>query len=518
MSSLHKKASVNEYLEGLPKNIQDRLYELPATCLAIYRLLPPMGKFFVMLMVFHDKPVPKRELDKWVKPLQAPLRTKGEAWKSMRELRLVEEREGLVALHEVFRRSFRNALTGGETHNAFGMVCDGADAHSVDVAFLDEYAAARWENILHFMVGTPGMQEQPSQLVLQLLKHAGLMDGASTTHMRITKEGFQFLLQDVTTQIWTLLLQYLNLATVLLMDLVDVLNFIFMLGLLELGRDYQLAALSSTQLVLLEDLRDYGLVYQRKSSLRRFYPTRLATTLTLETVGVAGPQRGVADGATNAMIAAATGSADTSAPSTSTMATVGSAAPSRASILAPDLDGYIVIETNFRLYAYTTLPLQIAILSLFVHLRARFANMITGQLTRELIRRALYSGITAEQIIYYLETHAHPQMRRLAEEKLAKKVEFDRSNNIKTADHRLEVLPPTVVDQIRLWQLELDRIQTWDGKCFLEFGSDLEFDLLTNYAEDIGVLLWKDKNKKKFFVTDHGASQVVAYAKSKLAR
>lgn len=48
------------------------------------------------------------------------------------------------------------------------------------------------------------------------------------------------------------------------MDPVDILHFLFMLGSLELGHDYSLSNLSPTQKGMLEDLRDYGVIYQRK--------------------------------------------------------------------------------------------------------------------------------------------------------------------------------------------------------------------------------------------------------------
>ena len=73
--------------------------------------------------------------------------------------------------------------------------------------------------------------------------------------------------------------------------------------------------------------------------------------------------------------------------------------------------------------------LQTAVLNLFVSLKYRFANLIVGWITRESVKRALNNGITAEQvrtfldvklllihciyqIISYLTTHAHPQMRK----------------------------------------------------------------------------------------------------------
>ena len=82
--------------------------------------------------------------------------------------------------------------------------------------------------------------------------------------MRITHSGFAFLLQDINAQIWTLLLQYLDHSATLQMDPVDVLHFLFMLGSLELGQDYSTSILTETQHIMLVDLRDYGIVFQRK--------------------------------------------------------------------------------------------------------------------------------------------------------------------------------------------------------------------------------------------------------------
>jgi len=109
---------------------------------------------------------------------------------------------------------------------------------------------------------------------------------------------------------------------------------------------------------MLEDLRDYGLIWQRKASSRRFSPTRLATTLTSSL-----PPLPTATGAGNAKD-----------------------------------QGFIVLETNYRLYAYTDNPLQTAVLNLFVSVRSRFPNLVVGAITRESVRKALVNGITADQV------------------------------------------------------------------------------------------------------------------------
>ncbi|CAN3353661.1 general transcription and DNA repair factor IIH subunit Tfb2p [Diutina catenulata] len=492
MSSNLFKATVNEYLEELPRPIQLQLFESAATCLAIFRLLPPMAKFFVMSMVFNSKSVSLKDLDKWCKP--SARKQQIEALKRLRSLHIIEEDGPLLHLQPTFRAQFRDCLTGNQPPNAFGSVhLDNSGDSHVHVKFLDKFASSKWETILHYMVGTQ-QTATPSSSVLALLKKGGLMEGPHHS-LRITNHGFQFLLQDSNAQIWTLLLQYLNLTQELNMDPVDVLNFIFILGSLELGKSYTLSSLSETQVKMLADLKDYGLVYRKSERSSEFYPTRLATTLTSESAGLKTPAMALDQ---------ANESSETETVSNSES---------------------IILETNFKLYAYTNSPLEIAILNLFVTLKTRFANMVCGQITRESIREALTNGITAEQIIKFLETHAHPQMRLLAKEKLDKKIEFDTSHNINTAggapstqggdkqaQHKLEILPPTVVDQIKLWQLELDRIQTFQGYLFKDFPSQHEYDVLCNYAQEIGVLIWSNKATKRLFVTNDGLNQVADYA------
>lgn len=63
------------------------------------------------------------------------------------------------------------------------------------------------------------------------------------------------------------------------------------------------------------------------------------------------------------------------------------------------------------------------------------------------------------QIINYLTMHAHHEM-------LA---------------HR-PVLPPTIIDQIRLWEIERDRFQFTDGVLYSQFISQNEFEILRDFA------------------------------------
>lgn len=82
----------------------------------------------------------------------------------------------------------------------------------------------------------------------------------------------------------------------------------------------------------------------------------------------------------------------------------------------------------------------------------RFPNLVVGVITRDSVRQALRGGINADQIISYLTQHAHPQMCR-AENK--------------------HPLPPTVVDQIKLWELERNRLTYTEGVLYSQFLSQV---------------------------------------------
>ena len=245
---------------------------------------------------------------------------------------------------------------------------------------------------------------------------------------------------------------------------VEALSFLFMLGSLELGRIYDNETLTVGQKVMVGQLADFGLVYVPRSVLTQFYPTRLATTLTSDSSALRSVSAGF-DAATAA---------------------------------EPSEKGFIIVETNYRIYAYTNSPLQITVLSLFTTVKTRYPNMVSAKISRESVAKAISHGITSDQIITYLSTHAHPQ--------LAKKADAIGG----------PVLPPTVVDQIRLWQLENERMAATGGFLFKDFETQKEYEDCAKYAEEVGVLKWQSNAKRMFFVTRH--EQLREFIKSRKAK
>jgi len=430
------------FLNALPKLTLARLYNTPASCLAIFRLLPLIGRHLVLNMLWSEDPIRNSEVEIWADINRSESKTQlQDSLTKLRRLNIIEDllasydQRNTLTLNRSFQQNLRRALTGGGNHCSFGVPCNTSPNSVVSIEELDRYGTEKWETILHYMVGSR-LPTKPSHNILTLLGQSGLMtssDPRSIHNLKITSKGFGFLLEDVNTQLWDILLQYLIMSEANGVDVVDVLACLFMLGSLELGQEYSFSNWTPTQTQVLQDLVDYGLVLV--TARDRFYPTRLATTLT------------------------------------------SSAPPLVSAERAQEEHGFLVLETNYRVYAYTSNPLQIAVLNLFLSLRYRFPNLVVGAVTRESIKSALSNGITADQVVMYLHTHAHPQMRK-----------FD------------PLLPPTVVDQIRLWELEKNRIQAQEGYLYEVFKSVAEYESVIQYSRRLGIILWEHPGLRKFFV------------------
>ncbi|XP_069186076.1 general transcription factor IIH subunit 4 isoform X2 [Procambarus clarkii] len=452
--------NLQEYLRSLAKDTLDRLYRHPATCLAVYRELPELSRQFVLRLLFVVKPVPQMLLATWI-PQHEPGRELGDIAAEHRQgtqvlldmyiWQEVKDHQGNMAikLNNTFRENLKVAVLGGGKPWTMSAALD-SDPHQRDVEFLDKYAMDRWESVLQFLVQPGQGQTAISRDAMRTLLHAGLIESDESDNMQITSSGFQFLLLDTASQVWFFILKYLETVTERGLSLVSCLTFLFKLSFSTLGKDYSMEGMDNELLTFLQHLREFGLVYLRKRSSGRFYPTRLALNIT------AGQNKGIID------------------------------VPKH---------GYLVIETNYRIYAYTVSELQIALLSIFTDIEGRFPNMVVASISRGSVRRALLKGIGAEQIISFLRQHCHPQMFK---------------NN--------PVVPRTVADQIKLWELERERLEFSEGVLYKDFMSVHDFLLLSNYASSKGVLIYSDEKQRTVVVTKKGHPNIKQFWKEAQAR
>ncbi|EDL44241.1 hypothetical protein, conserved [Plasmodium vivax] len=106
----------------------------------------------------------------------------------------------------------------------------------------------------------------------------------------------------------------------------------------------------------------------------------------------------------------------------------------------------LIVQSNFKVYLYTNSTLKINILSHLCELQARTPNMVVGILTRRSVLNAYNSDITANQIIKFLESYAHPGR-----------------STFKSS------IPVNVITQLKLWESERHRLTLDDAIVFKSF-------------------------------------------------
>ena len=191
--------------------------------------------------------------------------------------------------------------------------------------------------------------------------------------------------------------------------------FVLQLSFTSSGKDYSTSNLTEDQLACLQHLREFGLIFQRKRKSKRFYPTKLGRFRRLsiavkEDVSVCQIGRFVAwssnlsrdvcraydlgfrGSCSNKIVCffsaidltSAAGPGDSGLPLSSSSSSSSSSATSSARPKSSALGGsagdkgFIVVETNYHVYAYTESTLKIALLALFSDMLYRFPNMCVG--------------------------------------------------------------------------------------------------------------------------------------------
>eukprot|EP01135_Chromosphaera_perkinsii_P008592 Nk52_evm34s1401 gene=Nk52_evmTU34s1401 len=431
-----------DYLLKLPSAAFEKLYRDQSACLAVYRSLSPITQQLVIRLLYVTDAVSSSVFKSWVsadfrESLPGELKrlcALNVCKKFSQRNPQTNKKFSSYQITETFARGLKTCLFGSTEGVDRGIRKENRDKRAPSLGDLEVYTKKKWESILHFLVGS---QKEATPGVKYVLDACNLRkpDG-------ITSEGFQFLLEDLSTQLWEFMFSYLETCEGRGLDIVEVISFLFHVGYAKLGRCFPVENLSATEQVLLQDLFEFGLVYRRKASSRWYYSTKLAYSLVC-------PHQD-------------TYSFDSNSER-----------------------GYIVVETNYRIYAYTNSALSIALLGLFVDLTCRFPNLAVGIVTRESVNEALANGISADQIIKFLMKNAHPQLK-----------------------NQTPVIPGALTDQIFLWEMERNRLHRTPAYLYDSFNSLESFRVLREYAREIGVLLWSSEEIMSLCVTKEGHDPV----------
>nr|XP_023877525.1 general transcription and DNA repair factor IIH subunit TFB2 [Quercus suber]POF23264.1 rna polymerase ii transcription factor b subunit 2 [Quercus suber] len=423
-----------DMVASLPAMKLDKLYDNAFICEAILRSLPPLAKKYVLQMLYIDSPITAKSMEVWVLPDGSSKHRV--AIDRLIQLRVFTEtvdrrKETTYKINPTFQTNLQKLLTHGEVLPREPMPSN-ITVRLPSMEDLDAYAIGQWECFLLQLISS-AQAERPSNISSSMMKvfQRGLLSQRDKEAPRLTESGFQFLLMDTNAQLWYIIREYISNSEERGVDPADLISFLLELSFHVTGEAYNSNTLTEVQRNTIKDLTDLGLVkLQQGRKESWFIPTKLATNLSVSLTDSTSRKQ-----------------------------------------------GFVVVETNFRLYAYSTSKLHCEILRLFSRVEYQLPNLIVGAITKESLYNAFENGIAADQIISFLQQNAHP---RVAE--------------------RIPTVPENVTDQIRLWESDLNRVEMTPAHYYDEFPSREIFEAACDHAREWNGLLWEDSKRMRLVV------------------
>jgi len=423
-----------DMVASLPALKLDKLYDNAFICEAILRSLPPLAKKYVLQMLYIDVPISAKLLQEWV--LADGFSKHNVAVDRLVQLRVFIEtvdrkKESTYRLNPKFQINLQKHIVHG------GVLPREPMPSTITVRLpsledLEAYAAEQWECFLLHLISS-AQAERTTNFSSSMMKifQRGLLSQRDKEAPKLTESGFQFLLMDTNAQLWYIIREYITNSEERGVDTADLISFLLELSFHVTGEAYNMNTLTDIQRNVIKDLADLGLAkLQQGRKESWFIPTKLATNLSIS-----------------------------------------------LSDLSSRKQGFVVVETNFRVYAYSSSKLHCEILRLFSRVEYQLPNLIVAAITKESLYNAFENGIMAEQIISFLQQNAHA---RVAE--------------------RIPSVPENVTDQIRLWESDMNRVEMTPAHLFDEFPSRDVFEAACDFAREYGGVLWEDSKKMRLVV------------------
>ena len=392
--------SILDYLCSLSASTLTVLYRDPFTVLTIFRSLPPLSKQYVLRLVCltresESAAVDKPLMDGWVRSELASQQSHHQAINRLTQLHILHRRYAAaggpakpadsrkqdsssiskLAKHDpsddltvtqltyYLNAAFATQLQLALTNQLPELIDAASTSHgSLNTTDLSTYASNRWNQLLHYMVGVRSLPPPPPAVQSHLLT-MGLMtkaDAATTAANNnkavITPNGFSFLFKEQHTQVWDVVLAYVGNVSSGGGEREEVLTFLFHLAFMVVGKEYNKSKLTSAQRKMVDELSGFGLILTKPST---FTPTHLVVNLS----------------SSSASSLAATSTSSTTALFSSFSSSSASSLSSSSSSVP---SGYLIVETTFKVYAYTTSAFQVSLLGLFLRFDYQLPDIAGG--------------------------------------------------------------------------------------------------------------------------------------------
>lgn len=195
----------------------------------------------------------------------------------------------------------------------------------------------------------------------------------------ITNSGYEFMLIDISEQIWAFMRYYTQEAE----KPVDVLQMMFQMNFCIPGMPCSSQGLTDIQKDLLDDFKQFGLIFKNDDKDDIFYPTSLGVNVVFgrskhQQLQIAQKSLGNVGA-----FAETQNGQDSSLNQPQDKVQNNSEATSASGM-------FVIVETNFKCYVYTQSSLHIEMLKLFLNIECILPNLVVGLVTRK-VRRNVYN-------------------------------------------------------------------------------------------------------------------------------
>ena len=407
------------FIIGLQEDTVVDLLRDPGTCRTFIRLLSPLAQHMLSRLLMLPTPIDLSHIRSWA-PMDREKQSKHEeAFGQLYDchfLSITETEQGTY--RAMLRDEIRQILLGrhveerreareSEKYGAFSEVKSSsifaterkvglttlANVPYVKEEVLDDWAASQLEKILLWMMQ---LTTKIDPDIKQLLADAKLVNFDNS----LTKDGHQFVLADPRAQIWRIVKSYLeSFERESDQNLIAALRFVLKLGSLQFTRGYQIADLSPAQQQLLKPFNALGLLYYGHPDLPSgyFFPTRVV----LNFFGKGDLFR---------------------------------------------TDGWILIDTNFKITAYTSNRLHVALLRKFTLITYEMPGFTSAYISADSFHKALEAGASMHDILNFLKLN----LSSLGD----------------------GVIPPVVEHQFHVWEEQRNRLKVTPNSICRQYTSE----------------------------------------------
>ncbi len=423
----------------------------------------------VMRLAQIDEEIRRTEIAGWVSAEQESVVY--EHLDLLQRLQILTEQHRTFLIHPGFREALQKAVfsvtSGSFTAEDTLFLPIPSSTPDKDAAV--KHCEAQWGRVLDLVLNK-GAGARATDTVLDSVVKCGLLTREGRT-LSSSAEGRRFLLSGRRNQVWLFCLGFIRsfgggAPSTVIMKYV---SFIFQLAPLSIGSRYMVDGTDPNIVNICHVLHNAGVIHCPDADNKlKADPTNGDSK-----AAMASQQVTIVPTPLSTMLGSLTGAFDSAT------------------------NGFIIVESNFKVYAYTDDPLHIGIIRLFAEVTHELEGLLVAYITAQSARSAFRHGLTSTDILRYMGSYIHPSVfQRLVENER----ETNKKRGLSGGDLMSGAapgpgagIPVTVRDQLSLWEQERRRVKVIeeDALVLRRFASNgNEFKNIVQWARDNDYLLW----------------------------